>query len=223
MSQQMKNLCRRILKDSGMHAAGTDAADFFFIYQNTAGCAFRCLIFIQERHQRCERTDSVILTVADNHAPIKAQFSGFARRHHFQFRRDEIFFFKTVLFFQNSADICGNGVLLLFLLLFAVRFTLRDASNQNIQRFPLHNLRGGFRQLLPRQVNQQIRNGKYGIRILLSYGNIHPAAVLSNHNSVNCQRKRHPLILLDAAVIMGVQISESTILVQRILFHIHSR
>ena len=72
-------------------------------------------------------------------------------------------------------------------------------------------------------MNQQIRHTEHRILLVFSDHHIHNGAVFLCHNTMDRQRKRYPLIFLDSAVIMSIQIRESGILVKRILFYIHTR
>ena len=72
-------------------------------------------------------------------------------------------------------------------------------------------------------MNKKIRDHEYRIILILSDGNLLRRPVLLHDHAVQRQRLRHPLILLDAAVIMRIQISKPLILIERILLHINAR
>ncbi len=71
-------------------------------------------------------------------------------------------------------------------------------------------------------MDEQIRHEENGIVLVLSHIDLHGTAVLLHNHTVNGKGNRHPLVLFHAAVIMGVQISETAILIERILFHVQT-
>ena len=71
-------------------------------------------------------------------------------------------------------------------------------------------------------MNQQVGNEEYGIILGLAHIDLDRGAVLFHNDAVKSQRDGDPLVLFDAAVIMGVQIGDILILIQRILLHIDS-
>ena len=73
------------------------------------------------------------------------------------------------------------------------------------------------------QVNQKIADAEHGIVLVLAHGDGHDGAVLLHDNAMQRQRNGDPLIVLDAAVIMRVQIRQTAVLIQRILLYVHAR
>ena len=72
-------------------------------------------------------------------------------------------------------------------------------------------------------MNQDICNGEYRILVVLSDVDHFSASVLLDDDAVNGQRNSHPLILFDAAVIVGIQIGKTIFFVKRILLQIETR
>ena len=66
-------------------------------------------------------------------------------------------------------------------------------------------------------MNQKVRNPEDGILRLLTDIDGNKAAVLFGNDPVQGQGQSHPLILLDAAVIMRVQKSQVAVLIEGIL------
>ena len=56
------------------------------------------------------------------------------------------------------------------------------------------------------QVGQKVGDHQYGILVLFTDGDGNSAAVLTADNAVQCQRNGDPLVLADAAVMMGLEI-----------------
>ena len=69
-------------------------------------------------------------------------------------------------------------------------------------------------------MDEQIRHAEHGIVRLLPERDRDRCAVLLDDNTVQGKRNRHPLILLDAAVVMRIKVRQSAVLIERILLHI---
>ena len=70
---------------------------------------------------------------------------------------------------------------------------------------------------------EKICNTEYRIILVLSYVHCHNVTICLCNNTVYGKWECYPLILLDSAVIVSVEICKSALLIQRILLHIHSR
>ena len=221
---QIHHLCHGIFKKMRLHAGSTYGADFFLIYQNTAHGTVGH-IAVQHRLHGSVSTDPVILTVSQCHAAVKACFSCFSCRNDLQLCGNEILFMNIVGLFQNIQNTClycfFSGFFLVLLLIFLID-QQRLIAYDDIQSFTLDNLCCLFLQLLLCQMDQQIGHEEYRIILVLTNIDFYTGAVLFHDDSVDCQWNGHPLVLLHATVIMGVQISESTILIQGILLYIQS-
>ena len=69
-------------------------------------------------------------------------------------------------------------------------------------------------------MDQQIGHEEHRIILALAYAQLHRGAVLFHHHSVKSQRLCHPLIFLYTAVIMGVQVCQAAVLIERILLYV---
>ncbi len=58
-------------------------------------------------------------------------------------------------------------------------------------------------------MNQQVRNDKYWIVVLFPDADFHNRAILFDGNAVKCERDCCPLVFLNTAVIVRVQICKS--------------
>ena len=72
-------------------------------------------------------------------------------------------------------------------------------------------------------MHKKICHRKYRILFLFPDGYDFFRSVFAHDHTVDAKRDRHPLVLLDPAVIMGIKICKSTVLIQRILFQIQTR
>ena len=218
LSHSFQKLRHTVLKESGLHTGGTDASDLFLVHQQTAGCSCRCLCKLQDRQQRGVGADTVVLSISRDHAAVQSAFSGFSCRNHLQLRGEEILFFKIIFFFQDAKDILFDSLFFLFVCL----CRQRSAADQDIQLFSFDYLSRFFLHLLGSQMRKKIADVQDRIVFILPDHNIQDRTVFFCHNAVDRKRKGHPLVFLDSAVIMRVQISQVRILIQRVLLDIQS-
>ena len=96
----------------------------------------------------------------------------------------------------------------------------RVIADEYVEFFALDDLSGILFELFLREMDEQIRHAEYRIRGILTDADVLNRIVRFNDNAVQGKRQRHPLILLDAAVIMRVHVREAAVFVQRILFDV---
>ena len=128
--QGMEDFCHRILKEPGLHTAGTYAADFFLVHQQAAGCALH-LVHLQHGSQGCIGAYPVIMSIGQHHAAVNAQIPCPAGRHHGQLRGDEIILLNTILRLQKFKDSCLDSILFLAL--------QRMAANEDVKVLTLYH------------------------------------------------------------------------------------
>ena len=69
-------------------------------------------------------------------------------------------------------------------------------------------------------MDQKIRDKEYRIVFILTYAQDHGLSAFLYDHAVNSQRERHILILLDAPVIMSVQICDIAVFIEGILLDV---
>ena len=69
-------------------------------------------------------------------------------------------------------------------------------------------------------MDEQIGDCEYRLVFILSYDDLDLGPVFFDHDAVDSHRNGHPLVLLDAAVIMGVEVAEAVALIERILLDV---
>ena len=79
-----------------------------------------------------------------------------------------------------------------------------------------------FLHLLSGKVDQKIAHAEYRITRLVSDTHFDHGAVLFRNDAVQSQRQCHPLVLLDTAVIMGLEIREAALLKEGMLLEIEA-
>ncbi len=98
----------------------------------------------------------------------------------------------------------------------------RIVAHEHVEVLTLDDFGTRLFHLLLRKMNQKVRHAEYGVARLLANANLHDAAVLLRHDAVHRQRQRNPLVLLDAAVIMRIEVGEAAVLIERVLLDIEA-
>ena len=80
----------------------------------------------------------------------------------------------------------------------------RTAAQQDVQRLAGDGLAQGLLALLRAQMGQQVGDHQLGL-ITLADADIHHGAVTQDHGAPQLQRNGDPLVLADAAVVMGLE------------------
>ena len=203
-----------------MHAGCTYAADLFLVHQNTAGSAVH-LQSVQHGEQGCKSAHPVVLSVGKDHAAVYTAFPGPPCRHDLQLRGEKIFLFHVVILLKKRQGVGFHRFFLFFIKVFGL--LNGAAAKEQVQLLALDHCICLLLHLLSGQVDQKIRDHEDRIFLLLPDGDLLGCAVLSHHHAVDRQGKGYPLVLLDPSVIVGVQVGQLFIFIERILFHIDTR
>ena len=79
-SHSIQKFCNGIFKKSGLHSGCADASNLFFVCQETAACAFRCVHF-----HHCDKGSigayAVILSICGYHASVQTAVTCLACRN----------------------------------------------------------------------------------------------------------------------------------------------
>ena len=83
-SYKVHHFCYTVFKETGLHSGCSHTSNLFLIYKKTYACILRILYF---KHciKRRICADSVIMSIAHDHAAVKAVISGSTCRNHFDF------------------------------------------------------------------------------------------------------------------------------------------
>ena len=94
---------------------------------------------------------------------------------------------------------------------------VRHAADENIKALAGYALLHGLLHLILAEVRQKVCDDKLGILRLTADGDIDDLAVFERHNAVQLERNGHPLVLLDTAVVVGLEVGKLIRLVQGVL------
>ena len=201
-----------VLKGMALHTADAHGADFFLVGQNAHGGV---LGGRQGQHglQLGIGADPVVMAVGTQQAPVQAHFPALAGRNHRQLGGAEIVFHNAVLLVQQPHDVQLHQVAALAL--------QRLGTQDHIQLLTGNALGQGLLHLVSGQVDQQIGDHQNGIVLVLADGDGDLAAVLLADHTVDGQGHAGPLVLLDAAIVVGLEVGDFGILIHGLGLQIH--
>ena len=188
-----------IFQEGGLHTGVALGADFLLVRQNGHG-GIGGAVGLQNGGQGGISADTIVVAVAPDHAAVEAQIPGLEGGNRLQLGGEEIRLHHAVFFVEQLEDVQLHQLAALVVLEGA-------GAHQDIQILPLDHLGGGALHLFGAQMGQQVGDAEYRVAFLLAYADLHPGAILPDDNAVQSQRHGGPLVFLDPAVIMGVQIS----------------
>ena len=147
------------------------------------------------------------MAVGADHGAVEAEIPGLEGGNGAQLGGEEVLFHDAVLFKQQlgngDLDLLGAGVI-----------PQSGAADEDIELFALDAFGKGFLHLIGGQVGQQVGDAENGIARLLADGNGQRRAVLADDGAVQGQRDGGPLVLLDAAVVVGLEEALLALLIQ---------
>ena len=156
--------------------------------------------------------DTVVLAIGRYEGTIKADITAFHGRYQFEFSRREIFFRYAIGLFEEIQD----GVL--DFLLFSSM-----GADDGLKLFPSHAFGHGLFHLVLGHVDQQVRNVKDGIIFVHADIDLDLLAFLRIDDAAQGQGNAGPLILLDAAVVMGTEVDKAILLMDGVTFKVKAR
>ena len=162
---------------------------------------------------RTPDTDSICSAIC--YARLKQMLTGRehipcrAGRNHGELCREEVALYQAILLMQQAEDIELD--LLLDLLV-----RIGTGTHYHIELLTLDALREGLGHLILCQMGQQICYTEHRIAGVLADDYIQHGAVLTHHGAVQSQRQGSPLILLDTAIVVGLEECQTAVLIERI-------
>ena len=163
------------------------------------------------------------MAVAQHHAAVEAQVAGAAGGHDLKLGGQEVLFLDAVLVGKQLQGEGLHGVLLLLCLVVLVAHHQGAVADQDVERLAFNHFVGLLAHLLVRQVDEQVGNAEDGVVGILADLHVHHAAVLLGDHAVQRQRDGDPLVVFDAAVVMGVHEGKLAGFVQRVLLDVQAR
>ena len=99
----------------------------------------------------------------------------------------------------------------------------RAAAHEHVEVLAGNHVAGLFLHLVFCQVNEQVGHAEDRVALVLAHVDGHDRAVLLGDDAVHRERQRDPLVLLDAAVVVRVEVQQLVALEQRVLLQVEAR
>ena len=154
------------------------------------------------------------MAVAADHAAVDADLADVKGRYGGKLCGQEVLFPDAVRIVQQAEHRQLDAVLAFV--------GIGDRSDQDMQALARDALGHGLLHLILRQVGQQVGDDEFRLVLFPPQGDVHALAGFQCDRAVQLQRDRHPLILFDAAVVMGAEIAELILLVERDLLEVQA-
>ena len=168
------------------------------------------------------------MTVAQDHGAIKAHVASRTCRNNLKLSGEKVCFLNAVEVLQDVDDVSLNSFLWLITLCISGFLAILTPNkwtiaNNKVQHFALDDLGSSFSKLLSAQVDEKVGDAENRVSWILANAYVYDATVFKCKNAMNCQRNGDPLVLFDAAVVVGVKGSKLIALLERILLDVQAR
>ena len=204
-----------VLEVGGVEAGVAVGADLLFVGQDGDDRVFG-VFDLEVRHGGGVAADLVVMAVCGDERAVEADVAGLEGRDQFEFRGQEVLLDDAVLLVEEFQDVELHELGLLL--------TLEgQGADEDVQFLALDGVAEGALLLLTGQVRQQV--GDDELRVALVLADVHGdgRAVALDDDAVEGQRDGGPLVLLDAAVVVGLEEREFLFFIERVRFEVEPR
>ena len=201
------------LEGGRLHAAHANGADLFLVREDAHGGALGGLGLI-DGLELSVGAHAVVVAVAADQGAVKTHVAGIQRGHGLQLGGEEILLGDAVAVAQHGQDRQLHAVLALV--------GVGDAAHEQAQVLAADHIGSALTHLVLAQVGQKVGDHEFGILGVLADDHADRLAVLAGDHSVELQGDREPLVFLDAAVVMGLQIGQLAVLIERQLLEVQA-
>ena len=200
-AQTVQQLRHSIFHKIGLHTGSTHTADLLLIHKEGSR-RVKGFFRFQKRLQGGIHANPVIMSISADKASVEAHIPGASGRDNFQLCSSKIIGLNAVFFCQNCEDVLHSAAL------------SGQTATEQIQFLALQAFLQSAVHLLFGQVLGHITDVEDRILWFLTQRDLLQRSVLSGNHTVDCKRQGAPLVLLDAAVIVGLQQCQSLIFIK---------
>ena len=193
------------VEEGGLHTGDAHGADLLLVGQHAHGGLFGN-VDVKQALQCGIAAHPVVVSVGADEAAVQAQIRGVEGGDHLQLGGGEVILADAVFLVEQvqHPQLHAVGVAVL---------TQGAAAHENVQILTGNGLAEGLFALLRTQVGQQVGNHELGL-VALAQNHLHHGAVPQDHHAPQLQGDGHPLVLADAAVIVGLAVGQLAVLIQ---------
>ena len=156
------------------------------------------------------------MAVGGDERAVEADVAGLEGRDQFEFGGQEVLLDDAVLLVEEFQDVELHELGLLL--------TLEgQGADEDVQFLALDGVAEGALLLLTGQVRQQVGDDELRVALVLADVDGDRGAVALDDDAVEGQRDGGPLVLLDAAVVVGLEEREFILLIKRVRLEVEAR
>ena len=161
------------------------------------------------------------MAIAQNHGAVETHVAGGAGGHDLDLGGEEVLLLDIVLFLEDVQEHLLDG-LLGGVLVVLVKLD-GAAAHDHVEDLGVDGVLGGLGHLLAREVDQQVGDGKDRVVGLVTDVDVDGGAVLFADDAYECERGSDPVVALDAAIVVRVEISHVAGLEGGVLLEVQAR
>ena len=197
------------------HTGNTLRADLFLIGKDADG-GLLGRNGVENACKLCVGADAVVVTVGSDEAAVKADVARLAGGHDLELGGDEVLLRNAVLRVQilENAELETVGAVLIF---------KRLSAEQYVQALARDGLVKGLFALLAAEVREKVVDDELRVAFLAADVHGNARTVAQHNNTVQLEGDGHPLILADAAVVMGLEVGHLALFIERAGLHVEAR
>ena len=201
-----KHLGDGVLEEARLHARRTHRPDLLLVAHHDGGGHRRHAFQLQQRGEPGIGAHAVIVPIRRDERTVEPDFARHPRRYDLQLRREEVRLLHAKLLLDKLQQL----------------ILLADGCD-HIEIFGREELLDGLLLQVVGQMRQQVGDHEDGITRPIAERDLHLRAILLHDRAVERQRQHKPLVLLDAAVDVRVEIDHAVLLVQRFRLEVETR
>ena len=144
------------------------------------------------------------MAIAQNHGAVEAHVAGGAGGHDLDLGGEEVLLLDVVLLLEDIQEHLLDG-LLGGVLVVLVKLD-GAAAHDHVENLGIDGVLGRLGHLLAREVDQQVGDGKDRVVRLVADIDVDGGTVLFADDAHECERGGHPVVALDATVVVRVEV-----------------
>ena len=209
-----------VLEEAARHAGGTHGTDLLLVDDECDARALHVGDVDLGEHGRIG-ADTVVVAIAQNHGAVEAHVAGRAGGHDLDLGGEEVLLLDVVLLLEDVQEHLLDG-LLGSVLVVLVKLDGAAAHN-HVEDLGVDGVLGGLGHLLAREVDQQVGDGKDRVVSLVTDVDVDGGAVLFADYAYECERGSDPVVALDAAIVVRVEVGHVAGLEGGVLLEVQAR
>ena len=192
----LAQILHEAVKGGALHTADAVGAGLLLVGQDADAGALRVL-HVEDGLQLRIGADPVVMAVAADEGAVKTHLAHVKSGDGGQLRGEEVLLGNVIHIVENAKHRQLHPVLALV--------GIGGGADEDVQALAGDALGHGLLHLVGSQVGQQVGNDELRFIRFPADADVDHVAVFQGHNAVQLQRNGDPLVLLDAAIVVGAE------------------